>query len=54
MGKVVGLLDELGAFDDIAVMYQANPLSAELAFSNVLFGMGRKMLGKAFEFFIDQ
>ena len=54
LGKAFGLLDELGAFDDIAVMFQANPLSAELAFRDDLFGMGRNMLGKAFEAFTDQ
>ena len=53
-GKAIGLLEELGAFDDIAVMYQADPLSAELGFRDDLLGMGRNMLGKAFEAFTDQ
>ena len=53
-GKAIELLEELGAFDDIAVMYQENPLSAELGFREDLFDMGRNMLGKAFEAFPDQ
>ena len=53
-GKAIELLEELGAFDDIAVMYQADPLSAELGFKDDLFGMGRNILGKAFEAFPDQ
>ena len=44
-GKAIELLEELGAFDDIAVMYQENPLSAELGFREDLFDMGRNMLG---------
>ena len=53
-GKAIGLLEELGAIDDIAVMYQENPLSAELGFRDDLLGMGRNMLGKAFKAFTDQ
>ena len=48
------MLEELGAIDDIALMYQENPLSAELGFREDLFDMGRNMLGKAFEAFTDQ
>ena len=53
-GKAIELLEELGAFDDIALMYQENPLSAELGFREDLFDMGRNMLGKSFEAFPDQ
>ena len=53
-GRLLDCWTELGAFDDIAVTHQTNPLSAELAFRNDLFGMGRNILGKAFEAFTDQ
>ena len=54
MGKTIELLTDLRVIDDIAVMYQANLLTAELAFRNDLFGMDCRILGKAFEGFIDQ
>ena len=42
-------LIDLGAVDDLAVMFQVAPLSAEFAFRDSHFGVGRRNLGKTFE-----
>ena len=41
-------LIDLGAVDDLAVMFQVNPLSAEFAFRDSHFGMGRRSLDQTF------
>ena len=49
MEKACQLFDDLGGIDYLAVMFQADPLSAEFTFRDNFFDMDRKILGKTFE-----
>jgi len=47
--KFVAVAEELGLSKDVADLFRANPLAAERAFRDRLFGVARSVLKPAFE-----
>ena len=51
--QISQVLEDQGVVEDLAVMFQADPLAAETAFRDEVCGMGRTLIGKAIENFQD-